>query len=59
MSLVESKYAILESVNEMDRLQAARVLDYIKSMLGKSDEAHYNRFKKKALREINEALKQA
>ena len=59
MSLVESKYAILESVNEMDRLQAAKVLDYIKSLLGKSDEAEYDKFKKSALREINNALKQA
>ena len=58
MSVVESKYAILESVNGMDGIQAAKVLDYIKGLLGKSDEAEYNRFKKRAIKEINEALQQ-
>ena len=53
------KIAILETLGEMDDLQAQKVLEYIKSILNSESRygASYRRFKKDALLEIRRALR--
>jgi hypothetical protein len=51
------KHQIVESLNAMDPAQTEKVLQYVKSIVAKSeDETAYDRFKKNALREIRQAL---
>ena len=57
MKTVTPKIAILESLSEMDNLQAQKVLEYIKSMIFTKENSDYSRFKREALREIRQALK--
>jgi hypothetical protein len=51
------KLAILETLREMDNLQAESVLRFIKSLLANSKCSNdYGQFKQQALREIRSAL---
>lgn len=52
------KYAILESLDDMDNLQAEKVLEYIKSVLhNPRQNPEYTRFKQEALKEIRMAIR--
>ena len=52
-----TKSIIQETLNEIDNVQAEKVLDYIKSLLAKKTSLVSNKqFKQAALREIREAL---
>jgi hypothetical protein len=51
------KLAILETLREMDNIQAENVLKFIKSLLANSKcSPGYSQFKQQALREIRSAL---
>lgn len=56
MSLIETKSAILESLNEMDRNKSEQVLSFIQELLDTEEEVSYEKFKEHALEEINKAL---
>lgn len=59
MRNIHHKYQILESLNAMDQAQMESVLKYVKSMLEAptSSETDYERFKRNAMKEIRQALK--
>jgi len=60
MRQVESKKRILDSLNEMDKSQADKVLEYIQSMLmSPKDRLDYKQFKSSAMRQIDQALREA
>jgi len=51
------KKVILETLNQIDNVQAEKVVDFIKSLLeSNSTETRSRLFKQKALREIRNAL---
>jgi len=53
------KLAILQSLDAMDMGQTQEVLDYIKSLLSHPEKAdNYQTFKKEAMKEIRQALRQ-
>jgi len=58
---ITPKLAILETLREMDNLQAIKVLEFIKSINEKRSksryESDYPRFKQEALIEIRSALR--
>ncbi len=56
MSLVETKSAILDSLNEMDKVKSEQVLSFIQNLIEIDEEFAYEKFKEHALIEINEAL---
>ncbi len=57
--LLSPKLAILQSLDSMDRVQMEEVLDYIKGMIQKpAKKMDYLAFKKEALKEIKQALRQ-
>ena len=59
MRLVESKRRILDSLNEMDKSQADRVLEYIQDLLmSPKDQREYQHFKSSAMKQINQALRE-
>ena len=59
MRLVESKRRILDSLNEMDKSQADKVLEYIQGLLmSPNDQRDYQRFKSSAMQQINQALRE-
>ena len=51
------KIAILESLSELDNIQAEKVLGFVKSILSKSGDEGHGTFKERAMREIRLALK--
>ncbi len=53
------KYAILETLSEMDNLEAEKVLSYIKTLAQtrKPEATAYDKFKAEAMSEIRRALK--
>lgn len=59
MSLVESRYAIVESISAMDGFQTKMVLDYINDLKEKEAERQsYFKFREEAMKEIDNALKE-
>lgn len=50
------KLAILQSLDEMDKVQMEEVLNYIKTILQQPDQ-DYRAFKKEAMKEIRQALR--
>lgn len=57
MTAFESKQAILNSLNELDKRQTDKVINYISALMSSRNESGYNRFKKRALHQINRALR--
>jgi hypothetical protein len=54
---VHQKIRIVESLDSLDRVQAEKVLEYIKNLLYTPKEAlTYERFKREAINEIRKAL---
>lgn len=51
-----TKYAILESLGEMDNLRAEQVLEYIQSLENPRQKPEYKRFKQEALKQIRLAI---
>ncbi|NJM25342.1 MAG: hypothetical protein HC859_07485 [Bacteroidia bacterium] len=51
-----TKYAILESLGEMDNLRAEQVLEYIQSLDNPRQKPDYKRFKQEALKQIRLAI---
>ncbi len=51
-----TKKVILETLNEIDNVQAEKVLDYIKSLLGRSTFSNNRQLKQDALKQIRKAL---
>ena len=59
MSVLEQKKRILDSLYGMDKDQAGKVLEYIRSLLmSPSEQKDYKRFKESAMKQINEALQE-
>ncbi|HNU42444.1 MAG: hypothetical protein UZ12_BCD005001805 [Bacteroidetes bacterium OLB12] len=57
--LQSPKLAILQSLDAMDKVQMEEVLIYIKGLLNKPEKASdYKTFKKEAMKEIRQALRQ-
>ena len=52
------KLAILQSLDAMDQVQMENVLQYIKGVLQQPAHLDYKSFKKEAMREIRNALRQ-
>jgi hypothetical protein len=52
------KLAILQSLDSMDQVQMETVLQYIKGVLQQPGHLDYKNFKKEAMKEIRNALKQ-
>lgn len=52
------KLAILQSLDSMDQVQMENVLQYIKGVLRQPGQLDYKNFKKEAMKEIRNALKQ-
>lgn len=52
------RLAILQSLDSMDHIQMENVLQYIKGILQQPDHLGYQNFKKEAMKEIRNALKQ-
>ena len=50
--------AILQSLDTMDQVQMEEVLKYIKGLLNNANETGYRAFKKEAMKEIRQALRQ-
>lgn len=51
------KLAILQSLDAMDTVQMEEVLRYIKGLLHKPRTANYQDFKREAMKEIRQALR--
>ncbi len=57
--LQSPRLAILQSLNEMDKVQMDEVLDYIKKLLNHPEKTEDHKvFKKEAMKEIRKALRQ-
>ncbi|MBX2914054.1 MAG: hypothetical protein KF856_02155 [Cyclobacteriaceae bacterium] len=57
--LQSPKLAILQSLDAMDKVQMEEVLTYIKSLLNQPEKtSDYKSFKKEAMKEIRQALRQ-
>ena len=57
MSTVHQKIQIVESLDSLDQVQAAKVLEYIKAMLyTPREEMIHQNFKREAMKEIRKAL---
>ncbi|MCE7862283.1 MAG: hypothetical protein DYG99_01950 [Bacteroidetes bacterium CHB5] len=57
--LQSPKLAILQSLDAMDKVQMEEVLIYIKGLLNKPEKtSDYKTFKKEAMKEIRQALRQ-
>jgi hypothetical protein len=52
------KLAILQSLDAMDTVQMQEVLEYIKNLLSHPEKQSYTAFKKEAMKEIRQALRQ-
>ena len=52
------KMAILQSLDGMDQVQMEEVLKYIKGLLNSANDSGYRAFKKEAMKEIRQALRQ-
>ncbi|GHN00154.1 hypothetical protein WSM22_16430 [Cytophagales bacterium WSM2-2] len=52
------KLAILQSLDSMDQVQMENVLAYIKGVLQQPVHENYKNFKKEAMKEIRQALRQ-
>ena len=52
------KLAILQSLDSMDQVQMENVLQYIKNVLQQPGHIDYKTFKKEAMKEIRNALRQ-
>ncbi|MDH5379999.1 MAG: hypothetical protein OEW75_04055 [Cyclobacteriaceae bacterium] len=60
MSLVESRYAIVEELSAMDVVQTQKVLEYISNLKNvENGTGSYSHFKEQALAEIHAALLEA
>jgi uncharacterized protein (UPF0210 family) len=56
MTNSHQKHQILESIEALDQTQAEQVLAYIQGLVGRSDEAGYQKLKREAMKEIRQAL---
>jgi len=56
MKSFHKKHEILDSLESLDQSQTEKVLEYIKSLLYKNDEASHQRLKREAMKEIRQAL---
>lgn len=57
--LQSPKLAILQSLDAMDKVQMEEVLNYIKGILNQPEKtSDYKSFKKEAMKEIRQALRQ-
>ncbi|MBN8576374.1 MAG: hypothetical protein KF775_06290 [Cyclobacteriaceae bacterium] len=57
--LQSPKLAILQSLDAMDKVQMEEVLNYIKGILNQPEKtSDYQSFKKEAMKEIRQALRQ-
>lgn len=60
MTTFQKRQEILRSLNHLDAVQSERVLGFIQSLLpGNVQSLRHQNYKRKALREINQALRQA
>lgn len=60
MKKLKSRKEILNSLDEMDKAQTEKVLEYIHSvMLTPRDRVEYKRFKESAIQQIKDALKES
>lgn len=51
--------AILQSLDAMDQVQMEEVLKYIKGLLNSANDTGHRAFKKEAMKEIRQALRQS
>ena len=59
MNTVESKKVIMASLDDMDKHQTEKVLDYIQTLLMSPGENNsYQKFKESAIKQIKKALRE-
>ncbi len=58
MTTTTKQIQILENLNSLNQNQADDVLTYIKNMMPSRDDVSYKNFKREALKEIRQALRE-
>lgn len=58
MTTTNRKQEIIQSLHNLDAVQSEKVLAYIKGLLKNESDAAYHYTKRRAMREISQALRQ-